>query len=63
MLSLFRKKKNNLIPISYENYIDASGLKPDKNGNKSGVKSHIILYYNYNLSIYIKITKGKEKRK
>ncbi len=48
MFCLFKKKRKNLIPISYHNYIDTSGSKPDKNGNKSGVKSHTILYYNYN---------------
>lgn len=47
MLSLFRKKRNKLIPITYHNYIDISGSKPDKNGNKSGAKSHTIMYYNY----------------
>ena len=47
MFCLFKKKRKNLIPISYHNYIDTSGSKPDKNGNKLGAKSHTILYYNY----------------
>ena len=47
MFCLFKKKRKNLIPISYQNYIDSSGSKPDKNGNKSGAKSHTIMYYNY----------------